>query len=247
MDKKLFDKSSKFFKKDGFYVVLFVCLCIVATVAAVSGKNYKVNVTPPVVQEQQNMPTSDFAVGSGSDIRSEMPNALQAEVKPKASTVITVPKSGATTAVTATVDYKFAKPVEGTLANPYTTDTVLCKTIGTYKTNNGIEIIAKLDSSVFAVLDGKVEKVENDKTELGQYVTITHSNGLKTTYANLNEKVMVKVGDSVKKGALIGKVGKTRESYSEEVYGDHLHFEVMNGKDYVDPAKYVTYSQKASK
>jgi murein DD-endopeptidase MepM/ murein hydrolase activator NlpD len=246
MDKRLFDKSSNFFKKEGFYVVLFVCLCVVATVAAVTARNNKTKENPPVVQEQQNKITNEVAINSGHEVKADIPNALEVKKDPDPSTAISVPKNGSSAAVSKTVDNKFVKPVDGTLARSYTTDTVYCETIGTYKTNNGMEIKAKLDSPVYAVLDGKVEKVENDGTELGQYVIINHQNGLKTVYANLNEKVAVKVGDTIKKGSTIGKVGKSRESYSDEKFGDHLHFEVMNGKDFVDPAKYISYSSAAN-
>lgn len=240
MDKRLFDKSSNFFKKEGFYVVLFVCLCIVATVAAVTARNNKLakNQPPVVVQPKEDL---NLAIKNTEDEKTELPNALQ--VKNSApSSAITVPKNGtSSTAVSNQVDTKFAKPVDGTLARAYTTDTVYCATIGTYKTNNGIEIKAALGKPVYAVLDGKVEVVDNDGTELGKYIIINHQNGLKTVYANLDEKVNVKAGDIVKKGQEIGKVGKTRGNYSDENFGDHLHFQVKKGNDYVDPAKYVTY------
>lgn len=243
MDKRLFDKSSNFFKKEGFYVILFVCLCIVATVATVTARNNKTKVKTPVVQEQLEKPTSEVALNNGNEPKAEIDNALEVKKNPTPSIAISVPKNGSSAVVSKTVDTKFSKPVEGTLARSYTTETVPCETIGTFKTNHGMEIKAKIDSRVTSVLDGKVETIANDKTELGQYVIINHQNGLKTVYANLNEKVNVKVGDTVKKGSLIGTVGKTRGSYSDESFGDHLHFEVMSGKDYVDPAKYITYSQ----
>ena len=50
MDKKLFNKTLNFFKKEGFYVILFVCLCIVATVAVITAKNNKHINNPPVQQ-----------------------------------------------------------------------------------------------------------------------------------------------------------------------------------------------------
>lgn len=240
MDKRLFDKSSNFFKKEGFYVILFVCLCIVATVAAVAARNNKlVKNQPPVVEQPKN--NVDLAANNIDDEKTELPNALQ--VKNAApSNGITVPKEGtSSTAVSSTVNTTFAKPVEGNLARAYTTDTVYCATIGTYKTNNGIEIKATLGKPVYSVLDGKVEVVDNDGTDLGKYIVINHQNGLKTVYANLDEKVNVKAGDSVKKGQQIGKVGKTRGSYSDEEFGDHLHFQVKRGNNYEDPAKHVTY------
>lgn len=250
MDKKLNGKSSNFFKKEGFYVVLFVCLCIVATVAAVSIRNNKAKEKPPVAQNSVTKPNTDLAINTSNgksttnttQSKTEVPNALEVNKTTTPSPAITVPKTGATAVVAQAVDTKFIKPVDGTLARPYSTDTVYCQTIGTYKTNNGVDIVAKLGSPVYAVLDGKIEAIDNDGTELGQYIVISHSNGLKTVYSNLDTNLTVKVGDSVKKGAIIGKVGKTRESYSDEKYGDHLHFEVMKGNDYLDPTKYVSYS-----
>ncbi len=236
MDKRLFDKSSNFFKKEGFYVILFVCLCIVATVAAITARNSKSVTKPPVVQETTE---TNLAANNTDGQTTEIPNATQV----KNDTNISVPKNGSdSTAVSQTVDYTFVKPVEGTKATTYNTGLVKCETIGTYKTNNGIEIVAKVDSPVYSVLDGKVEAIHNDGTELGQYIIIDHQNGLKTVYANLKEDVKVKVGDTVKKSQVIGAVGKTRGSYSNEYYGDHLHFEVMKDNQYVNPAKYVTYS-----
>lgn len=237
MDKRLFDKSSNFFKKEGFYVILFVCLCIVATVAAITARNGKAVKQPPVVQENAG---SNLASNNSGDQGAERPdNALNVNK----NSGISVPKNGsASAAVANTTDYKFVKPVEGTQATTYNTGLVKCETIGTYKTNNGIEIQAKLNSPVSSVLDGKVEAVNNDGTELGQYVVIDHQNGYKTVYANLKEGIKLKVGDKVKKGQVIGYVGETRGSYANEYYGDHLHFEVKKSNQYVDPAKYVTYS-----
>lgn len=242
MDKRLFDKSSNFFKKEGFYVILFVCLCVVATVAAITARNSNSAKKPPVAQNGTK--TNVAANNPGGQSNSGPGNALQVK---NSSGSISVPNKGASSsAVSQTTDYKFAKPVEGTLARGYTTDLVKCETIGSYKTDFGMEISAKLNSPVHAVLDGKVETVYNDGTELGQYIVIDHQNGLKTIYANLREDVKVKAGDKVTKGEVIGYVGKTRASYSNEKFGDHLHFEVMKGTDYIDPAKYVTYSSSKS-
>jgi len=41
MDKKANKKTLNFFKKEGFYVILFVCLWLVATVAAITAKKNK--------------------------------------------------------------------------------------------------------------------------------------------------------------------------------------------------------------
>ncbi|ERI89459.1 peptidase, M23 family [Clostridiales bacterium oral taxon 876 str. F0540] len=244
MDKKLFSKTSNFFKKEGFYVILFVCLCIVATVAAVTSRTAKKAVKPPVAQEQANNTKPTGVIAEEPTV--DYPGALQVK-KPNTTTNannnVNVPKTG-TAAVSSSVDTKFAKPVEGTLARAYSEDPVWSDTTETYRPNFGIDIKADLGKDVFAALDGKVEEVGDSKEGYGKQVVINHQNGLKTVYANLDPSITVTKGQTVKKGAKIGKVGNTTLRTSYEKYGSHLHFAVLKGKDYVDPAKYIKYDTK---
>jgi murein DD-endopeptidase MepM/ murein hydrolase activator NlpD len=241
MDKKLFSKTSNFFKKEGFYVILFVCLCIVATVAAVTSRNAKSTKKPPVAQEQTSNEANKQTALIEDQPRNDYPNAL--EVNKNTNTGITVPNSGAA-AVTSSVDTKFAKPVDGILARAYSEDPVWSDTTETYRPNFGLDIKADLGKDVYAVLDGKVEEVGDSKEGYGIQVVINHQNGLKTVYANLDPNSTVAKGKTIKKGEKIGKVGNTSLRTSYEKYGSHLHFAVMQGKEYVDPAKYIKYDTK---
>lgn len=248
MDRKIKDKSSSFFKKEGFYVILFVCLCIVATVAAISVKNNRALKSKPPVAEN-NIEEQSKLAQNNQEPSTEINNALQVKEgvnkTTESSKNITVPKDGkASTAVNKPVDTKFSKPVEGVLARAYTEDTIYCETLGTWRTKSGIDVKANIGEKVIAALDGVVEKVDNDNTELGKYIIINHQNGLKTVYSNLDENVVVKQGQKVTKGQQIGKVGKTAGNYSSEKYGDHLHFEVLKDNAKVDPTKYVSYKQQ---
>ena len=55
----------------------------------------------------------------------------------------------------------------------------------------------------------------------GNYCIISHGNGYATLYAHQKQLPLVKVGDTVEKGQVIGYVGNTGNSY-----GAHLHFEL---------------------
>lgn len=57
---------------------------------------------------------------------------------------------------------------------------------------------------------------------MGNMIVITHSNGYVTRYAHLHQNLLVRVGQSVKKGDQIGYMGNSGSST-----GPHLHYEVI--------------------
>lgn len=240
MDKKFFNKTLNFFKKEGFYVVLFVCLCVVATVAVLTAKNNKHTDNTSVQQSNVSQQKSNKEVAKSSNEPSlNYDNALQVKKGSKSDTV--APKEGASSqGVSNSVNISFQKPVEGSIARAYSEDPVYWDSTGSYRPNLGYDIKSSLGKPVFAALDGKVEEV-NSATQDGVQIVINHQNGLKTVYSNLDPKVKVTKGQSITKGTVIGTVGKSTLRAAYEKYGDHLHFAILKGKDFVDPAKYLKY------
>jgi septal ring factor EnvC (AmiA/AmiB activator) len=246
MDKKLFNKSSNFFKREGFYVILFVCLCIVATVAAVTSKNNKIVKAPsPAKVAQNNIPK----ITEGADLAPD--NAIQVK-KPNNIQAVKTPEAVAQ--VSKTVGMAGSKlPISGKVAVPYSVENSILVNSAeknqTYKNMLGMVIQcnnAKTDY-VCAVLDGKVEKViTGNPGGDGVSVTINHQNGYKTVYANLDPATLtlvVKEGQLVKQGEKLGKTG-TSSSYStlHEKYGNYLYLQVLNSKnEEVNPATYIKY------
>jgi murein DD-endopeptidase MepM/ murein hydrolase activator NlpD len=99
--------------------------------------------------------------------------------------------------------------------------------------HEGIDFAGKEGSRVLAVADGIVSWAGWRKG-YGKMVEITHGNGYATRYAH-NEKLLVSVGETVKKGQTIALMGSTGRST-----GPHVHFEVVHNDREVNPAKYVT-------
>ena len=95
-----------------------------------------------------------------------------------------------------------------------------------YKMHTGIDIGASKGSSIVAANKGTVIMATYDKSGgYGNMVVLDHGAGITTLYAHAS-KLCVKVGDEVKAGAVIAKVGSTGLST-----GNHLHFEVrVNGE-----------------
>lgn len=135
----------------------------------------------------------------------------------------------------------FSNPVEGSLIREYSVDTIYSKTLNTWRTRNGVDLKADKGASVVSVLDGVVEKIDNDLTEKGQYIVIKHDNGFKSMYTNLDEEIKVVNGQKVRKGEIIATVGNSSGNYSNEDYGSHLNFVMYLNNEEVNPADYINF------
>lgn len=101
---------------------------------------------------------------------------------------------------------------------------------GVTKNHNGIDLAASEGTPVYAIKDGAVAyTIENDP-EFGNYIILTHDTGKTTSvYAHL-KSICVDQYKSVRKGDVIGFVGKTGKTT-----GPHLHFEIRQGGKAQDP------------
>lgn len=103
---------------------------------------------------------------------------------------------------------------------------------GRLKMHEGIDIAARTGTPIYAAADGIVSQSETAEG-YGKLVSIDHGYGYKTYYAH-NSKLMVRVGQRVKRGDLIAAVGNTGSST-----GSHLHYEVrLNGVP-INPKKFL--------
>ena len=103
----------------------------------------------------------------------------------------------------------------------------------TYMQNTGIDFGGVNNFEIIAVLDGNVISVEEEAL-LGKTIEIRHSNELISVYQSLSE-VLVKNGDSVIRGQVIGKSGLSNISADLK---DHLHFELFHKGQVVNPLDY---------
>ena len=104
---------------------------------------------------------------------------------------------------------------------------------GQYKLHTGVDIGAPLGANFVAANDGIVIKAEFNSA-YGNMVIIDHGGGISTLYAHGSE-ILVEVGQTVKRGDSILKVGST--GYST---GPHAHFEVRINGVWTDPLPYIT-------
>jgi murein DD-endopeptidase MepM/ murein hydrolase activator NlpD len=120
----------------------------------------------------------------------------------------------------------FRWPVRGRVISAYG-----ARTNG--KSNDGINVAVPEGTPVKAAEDGVVAYAGNELKGYGNLILVRHPNGYVTAYAHASE-LLVKRGDTIKRGQVIAKSGQSGEAPSPE-----LHFEIRKGSTPVDPLQFL--------
>lgn len=218
-------RQEKHQRKDKPAVALVLCFCLMALVSIFVVKanidkvkdNMGVGETADVIKEQavDEPQKSDAANAEVIDSRENEP-AEPDEPEPASDYIV---------------------PVTGEIIMEHSVDMpIYWKTLDQYMTHNGIDIASPLGTPVQACADGTVTKIEeNDK--MGVTVEINHGDNLISVYSNLASDGLIELGEVVVQGTVIGKVGHSAMFEFENP--DHLHFEMHQGDEPVDPRNYI--------
>ncbi|QZY55533.1 M23 family metallopeptidase [Crassaminicella profunda] len=250
MGLKKWSKNSSLYKlldKEGFYIILFLCICIVATTAVwVTKKNIEEftaeDIKNPSLEENESLDSMDMGLNAHEstiiveeieeDEKLEATSSNVVESKPKEV------KEEVKKEVVKNKKIEMIKPVTGEKGMDYAANRLIySKTLDQYTTHNGIDIMASENTPVVAALEGKVVEVVTD-SQLGITIALSHGDQMITKYANLNTGDLVKVGDWVEKGQRISGVGKT--ALFETLEEPHLHFEVLIDGKNVNPNGFLS-------
>ncbi len=105
--------------------------------------------------------------------------------------------------------------------------------------HKGIDLKAKRNTPVYATADGIVEwAAYHKRSGFGNLIILVHLYGFKTYFAHL-KKIVVKSGQFVKKGTLIGYTGNSGLSN-----GPHLHYEIRFIQRPLNPYWFIKWTQK---
>ena len=122
------------------------------------------------------------------------------------------------------------RPVDGSITSKFgNRSDPLNKKKGIHE---GVDIIGKRGDKVCATAAGEVVKAFANGG-YGNYVEIDHGNGYQTVYAHM-QNYLVKEGEPVEQGQVIGQVGSSGRST-----GPHLHYEIRLDENPLDPQKYM--------
>lgn len=255
--KDIFSKHNlkRFLDKQGFYIVLFICICIIGITALWTSmdRNNEIQMEerePEGITQEQNydddlneatVQQTDKVDIKVKDVVTDPPkgeNNGKADEQFQTVATSNIAKTSTQTVSKSKESIKsiMLKPVEGKLLKDFAMDNLLySRTLKEWSTHPGIDFECEIGSEVKAVLAGTVEQIDEDPL-MGIVITIDHGNGLKTRYANLSTKEMVNVNQRVEQKQTISGVGRT--ATSEILDPPHLHFEVLENGENVDPKKY---------
>lgn len=236
MKRTMQDRVSDFMAGKGFYIVLLLCV----TALGVSGyylfsgfqeepaKPVSGSVTVVVTPTPAPVPTVAPMPPTTATPR---PVPTAQPVPEATAQVLTIPEP---TTATASV---FTWPVKGEVLRTWSMETLRYdKTMGDWRTHEGVDIAAGLGTQVVAPAGGTVSELYDDDL-MGTTVVIQHANGVMSMCSNLAAVPAVEIGDPVRTGDVIGSVGATAIGESEEA--SHLHLEMTKDGQKVDPLAYL--------
>ncbi|HZK25184.1 MAG TPA: M23 family metallopeptidase [Oscillospiraceae bacterium] len=172
---------------------------------------------PPVQQPVETEPLTPPALEGEGALEGEVPAAGD-ETTP-ALTLPAVP---------------MAWPLEGTMLAEHHE---VYRIGNTLRAHVGVDIRAEANTEVKAAWPGAVDRVTEDP-RLGWLLEIRHGGDYITQYANLLEEPYVEVGDEVKQGQAVGKVGGS--AALDAVEGTHLHFAIYREGEALDPVQVIS-------
>ena len=238
----IFEKIADFVTGKGFYFIVLACVAAIG----LSGYFLVRSVQRGLGGEVDDQPVGGSAhiVVTPSPTISSRP---QVSATPEPSAPATPepsaePTPSATPEPTASqapepANLVFTWPVSGAVIVPFSLDALSYdETMGDWRTHNGLDIAAELDTRVLATAQGTVSAIYDDPL-MGTTVVIEHGNGLTSLYANLTDTPSVQVGDSVYTGTIIGAVGDTAPAESGRA--SHLHFAMYQDGQAVNPEDYL--------
>lgn len=103
---------------------------------------------------------------------------------------------------------------------------------GFSKKHTGVDLGAPVGTPVYAAASGKILRA-GYYSGYGKYVKIHHNQSIETAYGHLS-KIVVRAGQNIRQGQIIGYVGVTGVTT-----GPHLHYEVKKNGEFINPVSFV--------
>lgn len=220
-----------FIKRQGFYIILFVCVAAVGVTALIVAGNQSIDMeqAPQEEVDAQGVPVENQMDETLVDLnQGYSPYPTPELIKETTADITNAPKSQARLSI--------RKPISGIILNEFSGDIVVFnESLNQWASHNAVDIEAKVGDKVFAAKAGEVIDVYEDAL-LGGVVIIAHGKDMKSAYKNIIPDPDLSPQDKVDEGSEIGTIGVS--GLKEDYLGPHLHFEFYINDVAVDPQKY---------
>lgn len=212
--KRAYLRYDRMMEKQGFYVVLGVCVMVIVLSAVYTFRLRDETTEPPMTEQAQSV---------GGSQNAETLKEAQALVA----------SENAALSVPTVSPLHFIQPVVGFTDRTFSdTEPQFFSQSNFWRVHTGIDLQAEYGAPVAACAAGTVLNVWEDN-ELGLCVAIEHADGYRTLYAGLSSADYVRGGDPVAQGQTIGHVGNDVLFESDAL--PHLHLEIYKDGKPVDP------------
>lgn len=224
-------KKIKLLEKDGFYLALFVCVCLVAvggiwftknSVDELASKNGFLEDGKEVAKGEEEdeihlIEKDDKSVPTSTQSKESLEKAKEKENSKESASKL---------------EYLGDKVIR-TYSE---TEPSYSSTLDVWEIHKGLDISAKKGSKVKTVIAGKVTDIYKDDNH-GISVKVVGKDKVEVIYSNLDDKVSVKKGQEVKSGDVIGKVGNS--TTVESLDGPHVHLTATKDGKSIDPMSLI--------
>ncbi len=243
----------EFFKNKGFYAVLVVCVIAAAVSsylaietlveqfttetpitfdgAAIDDFGEGLGVDQEAANPEENVPIEEETAivnEPAEEIIEEVIQPVTEQIPVEVETVPTEAEPIPAPPAVPAEPINFTMPVNGEIIQQFSGDElVFNETMGDWRTHNGVDVAAAIDTPVVAIQAGTVSKVSIDDL-LGGVVEI-QSGEVLIRYCGLNNEISLQKGQELRCGDVIGRVG---EMPSELSLPSHIHIEAMRGEEY---------------
>lgn len=219
--------KKKLLEKDGFYLALFACICLVA----ISGVWFTKN-------NVDELTSNDLFVDKTSETTKKEEDEIHL-IEQETNKDDSIPTSTESKENLANAKKKQENKISklsflgDEVVREYSEkEPSYSKTLDLWEIHKGLDISADEGYEVKSLLNGKVVDVFKDDRH-GISVRVESDNNIVVVYSNLDEKTNVKKGQEVTEGQVLGIVGNTTSVESEEEA--HIHIEAFKGEEYIDP------------
>ena len=183
--------------------------------------------TEPAANSVSNVPKAASSASRSASSASSVPQAGSGSVREPSAL------QGASSPASSSAAPASTQPVSGRVLNGYSGDELVYnKTLGDWRTHNGVDYACTQGAAVAAPVAGKVVSA-GAEGNWGTVVVLEDAAGRSWRLCGVADPA-VKAGDTVAAGQKLGTVGTVGCECAEE---SHIHVEVKQGESYLDPAK----------